>query len=138
MVDAALRTHKFHDLSHFGLRISVGVLLIVHSLGKFDSGGASFFSSIGLPSEMAPLIGLLELIGGALLITGILTRMAASLLAMEMLTIMIYLKKLQSFSGKNGLELELLIFVIMLTVLVLGPGRISISHIMKKIPRFLQ
>jgi len=138
MVDAALRTHKLHDLSHFGLRISVGVLFIVHSLGKFDSGAGGFFSSIGLPSEMALLIGLLELTGGILLIAGVLTRITGSLLAIEMLVIMVYLKKLQSFSGKSGLELELLIFVILLTVLVLGPGKISISHAVKKIPRFLQ
>jgi len=138
MVDATLRTHKLHDLSHFGLRISVGVLLMVHSLGKFDGGSGGFFSSIGLPSEMAPLIGLLELMGGALLVTGVLTRIAASLVAIEMLIIMVYVKKLQSFSGKNGLELELLIFVVMLTVIVLGPGRISISHLVKKIPRFVQ
>ena len=138
MVDATLRTHKLHDLSHFGLRISVGVLLMVHSLGKFDSGTGGFFSSIGLPSEMVPLIGLLELLGGALLVAGVLTRIAASLVAIEMLIIMVYVKKLQSFSGKNGLELELLIFVVMLTVIVLGPGRISISHLVKKIPRFVQ
>ncbi|CUR51492.1 DoxX family protein [Nitrosotalea devaniterrae] len=138
MVDATLRTHKFHDLSHFGLRISVGVLLIVHSLGKFSSGGAGFFSSIGLPPEMALLIGLLESIGGALLVAGVLTRIAASLLAMEMLVIMIHIKKLQAFSGPNGLELDLLVFVIVLTVAVLGPGRISISHAVKKLPRFLQ
>jgi putative oxidoreductase len=138
MVDATLRTHKLHDLSHFGLRISIGVLFIVHGLGKFDSGTGGFFSSIGLPSEMAPLIGLLELIGGILLIAGVLTRIASSLLAIEMLVIMVYLKKLQSFSGKNGLELELLIFVILLTMIVLGPGRISVSHVIKKIPRLLQ
>ncbi len=137
MVDAALRTHKLHDLSHFGLRLSVGVLFIVHSLGKFDSGTGGFFSSIGLPSEMAPLIGLLELIGGILLIAGVLTRIASSLLAIEMLIVMVYLKKLQSFSGKNGLEFELVIFVILLTVIVLGPGRIAISHVVKKLPRFL-
>ena len=138
MVDATLRTHRLHDLSHFGLRISVGILLMVHSLGKFDSGTGGFFSSIGLPAEMAPLIGLLELLGGALLVAGVLTRIAASLVAIEMLTIMVYVKKLQSFSGKNGLELELLIFVVLLTVIVLGPGRISISNIAKKIPRFVQ
>lgn len=137
MVDATLRTHKLHDLSHFGLRISVGVLFIVHSLGKFDTGAGGFFSSVGLPSEMAPLIGLLELIGGMLLIAGVLTRIASSLLAIEMLVVMVYLKKLQSFSGKNGLELELLIFVILLTVITLGPGRISLSHAVKKLPRFL-
>ena len=137
MVDATLRTHKLHDLSHVGLRISVGVLFIVHSLGKFDTGAGGFFSSVGLPSEMALLIGLLELIGGILLIAGVLTRIASSLLAIEMLVVMVYLKKLQSFSGKNGLELELLIFVILLTVIVLGPGRISLSHAVKKLPRFL-
>ena len=138
MVDATLRTHKLHDLSHFGLRISVGVLFIVHSLGKFDSGAGNFFSSMGIPSEMALLIGLLEMIGGVLLIVGVLTRIAGSLLAIEMLVIMVYLKKLQSFSGKNGLEFELIIFVILLTVIVLGPGRISVSHVIKKIPRFVQ
>jgi putative oxidoreductase len=112
-------------------------MFIVHSLGKFDSDAAGFFSSIGLPSEMAQLIGLLELIGGALLVVGVLTRISASLIAIEMLYVMVFLKKLQSFSGKNGLELELLAFVILLTVVVLGPGRISISHIVKKMPRFL-
>src|SRR5574337_23182 len=137
MADATLRTYKLHDLSHFGLRISVGVLFIVHSLGKFDSSAGGFFSSVGLPSEMAPLIGLLELIGGMLLIAGVLTRIASSLLAIEMLIVMVHLKKLQSFSGKNGLELELLIFVILLTIIALGPGRISISHAVKKLPRFL-
>jgi len=106
MVDAALRTHRLHDLSHFGLRISVGVLFIVHSLGKFDSGAGGFFSSIGLPSEMALLIGLLELTGGILLIAGVLTRIAGSLLAIEMLVIMVYLKKLQSFSEKVDLSLS--------------------------------
>ncbi|KFI21096.1 DoxX family protein, partial [Nitrosococcus oceani] len=71
-------------------------------------------------------------------VAGVLTRIAASLLAMEMLVIMIHIKKLQAFSGPNGLELDLLVFVIVLTVAVLGPGRISISHAVKKLPRFLQ
>lgn len=138
MVEATLRTHKFHELSHLGLRLAVGTMFIVHSLGKFGGGAGGFFSSIGLPSEMAPLIGLLELIGGALLVAGVLTRISATLLAMEMLGIMVYVKKLESFSGKNGLELELLAFVIFLTILVLGPGKLSLSHLVKKIPRLLQ
>ena len=138
MVEATLRTHRLHDLSHFGLRIVAGVLFIVHSVGKFDSGSSGFFSSIGLPAEMGFLIGVLELVGGALLIAGVLTRITSSLLAIEMLGVMIYIKKVQAFSGRGGLELELLAFVILLTIVVLGPGRISISHIAKKIPRFLQ
>lgn len=136
MAGATIVTGKFHDLSHLGLRASVGLMFIVHSLSKFDDSTGGFFSSIGLPSEMAPLIGLLEFVGGIFLVMGIMTRISASLLAMEMLFVMISIKKLQSFSGKNGLELELLAFVILLTLLVLGPGRISISHVVKKLPRF--
>jgi len=138
MAEATLRTHRLHDLAHFGLRIVVGVLFIVHSIGKFDDSSKGFFSSVGLPPDMALWIGLLELIGGILLVSGVLTRIASSLLAIEMLGVMLYVKKLQAFSGKGGLEMDLLAFVILLTVIVLGPGKISISHIIKKIPRFLQ
>ncbi len=138
MVEATLRTQRLHELVHFGLRITIGVLFIVHSIGKFDTSSKGFFSSVGLPADMAFLIGLLELIGGILVVAGILSRISSSLLAIEMLLVMLYIKKLQSFSGKGGVELDLLAFVILLTVIVLGPGKISISHIIKKVPRFLQ
>jgi putative oxidoreductase len=131
-------SNRLHDLTHFGLRITVGVLFIVHSIGKFDTSSKGFFSSVGLPPDMAILIGLLELIGGVLLVAGVLTRISSSLLAIEMLGVMLYVKKLQAFSGKGGVEMDLLAFAILLTIIVLGPGKISISHIIKKIPQFLQ
>jgi putative oxidoreductase len=93
---------------------------------------------VGLPADMAVLIGLLELLGGMLVVTGVLTRIASSLLAIEMLGVMLYVKKLQAFSGKGGLEMDLLAFAILLTMISLGPGKISFSHVIKKIPRFLQ
>ena len=138
MVEVTLRTQRLHELVHFGLRITIGVLFIVHSIGKFDTSSKGFFSSVGLPADMAFLIGLLELIGGILLVAGILSRISSSLLAIEMLLVMLYIKKLQSFSGKGGVELDLLAFVILLTVIVLGPGKISLSHVIKKVPRLLQ
>ena len=131
-------SHRLHDLTHFGLRITVGVLFIVHSIGKFDVSSKGFFSSVGLPADMAILIGLLELIGGLLIVVGVLTRISSSLLAIEMLGVMLYVKKLQAFSGKGGIEMDLLAFAILLTIIVLGPGKISISYIIKKIPRVLQ
>jgi putative oxidoreductase len=137
MVEATLRTHRLHDLVHFGLRITIGVLFIVHSIGKFDTSSKGFFSSVSLSADMAFLIGLLELIWGTLLVAGILSRIS-SLLAIEMLSVMLYIKKLQSFSGKGGVELDLLAFVILLTAIVLGPRKISLLHVVKKVPRFLQ
>ena len=138
MTDATIRTHILHDLSHFGLRFVVGIFFILHSVMKFNPQFQDFLKSVGLPGEMNILIGLLEFIGGILLVVGVLSRLASSLLAIDMLGAIVYIKKMESFSGKNGVELELLAFIILLTIIVLGPGRISISHIMKKIPRFLQ
>jgi putative oxidoreductase len=138
VTDATLRTHRLHETVHFGLRITVGVLFIVHSIGKFDTSSKEFFSSVGLPPDMAILIGLLELTGGTLLVIGILSRISSSLLAIQMLLIMTYVKKLQAFSGKGGFEIDLLAFAMLLSIIVLGPGKISLSHIIKKVPRFLQ
>ena len=138
MPEATFKTNNLHDLSHFGLRLVVGVFFMVHSQAKFGSGFGQFLSSLGLPSEMSILIGLLELVGGALLIVGVLSRIASSIIAIDMLGAIIYVKKLKAFSGNQGIELELLAFIILLTIIVLGPGRISIAHVVKKIPRFLQ
>jgi len=99
MVDANLRTNRFHDLSHFGLRIVVGVFFIVHSQMKFGSGFGGFLASIGLPAEMGVLVGLLELIGGSLLVVGVLTRISSSLIAIDMLGAIVYVKKAKAFSG---------------------------------------
>jgi putative oxidoreductase len=137
-MDANLKTSKFHDLTHFGLRLVVGIFFMVHSQVKFGTGFGGFLHSIGIPAEIAPLVGLLELVGGAVIILGVLSRIASALLAINMLGAIIYVKKMQEFSGKNSIELELLAFVILLTIIVLGPGRISISYLIKKIPRFLQ
>jgi putative oxidoreductase len=137
-MDATLKTHKLHDLGHFGLRLVIGIFFIVHSQQKFGSGFGGFLQNLGIPPEMGPLIGFLELIGGALLIVGILSRISSALLVIDMLGAIIYVKKIQAFSGKNGVELELLALVILLMILILGPGRISLSHVIKKIPRFLQ
>ena len=138
MADASLRTHKFHDLSHLGMRLVVGVFFMVHSELKFSGGFGKFLSNIGLPPEMAVLIGLLELVGGFLLVLGVLSRIASALIAIDMLGAIVLVKKIKAFSGNQGVELELLAFRILISIMVLGPGKISVSHLVKKIPRALQ
>jgi putative oxidoreductase len=41
-------------------------------------------------------------------------------------------------TGQRGFEIDLLLLAASLTIITMGPGRISISHLAKKIPRFLQ
>ena len=138
MAGSELRTHGLHDLSHFGLRLAAGVFFMVHSQAKFGSGFGRFLSDLGLPPDLALPVGLLELVGGALLIVGVLSRISAAIIAVDMLGAMILVKKMKSFSGTQGVELELLAFVVLLTIAVLGPGRISLYNLIKSIPRSMQ
>jgi putative oxidoreductase len=138
LTDARIKESKLHDIAHFGIRSVAGVLFIVHSTAKFNPEFSNFFVNVGLPTELQFPIGILELLGGILLVLGILTRISSSLLVIEMLGVVIFIKKLKSFSGQGGAELELIALAILLVLIVTGPGRVSISHIVKKIPRFLQ
>ena len=138
LTEARIKESKLHDIAHFGIRSVAGVLFMVHSTGKFNPGFSNFFVNVGLPPELQFPIGILELLGGILLVLGILTRISSSLLVIEMLGVIIFIKKLKSFSGQGGAELELIALAILLVLIVTGPGRVSISHLVKKIPRFLQ
>jgi len=42
------------------------------------------------------------------------------------------------FVSKGGWEWDLVMLAVVLAIITAGPGRISISHLVRKIPRFLQ
>lgn len=136
---AEIRESKLHDIVHFGLRASVGAIFIYHGLGKFynqDFLGA--LSSWGLGPEIAIPVALAESVGGILLVIGILSRISAAILAVDMLGAIFVVKKLKSFSGQGGWEFDLILLAAVLAIMIIGPGKVSISHLAKKIPRFLQ
>ena len=83
-------------------------------------------------------IALAEFVPGILLIIGGLTRISASILAIVMLGAIFVVKGAQNLTGQGGVELDLLLLASLLVIIVIGPGRISISHTLKKVPRFLQ
>lgn len=138
MADAKITESKLHDITHFGIRAALGVIFIVHGLGKFNPGFAGFLTNIGIPTEMQILLALAELVPGILLIIGILTRISASILSMVMLGAIFHVKHAADLTGQMGYELDLILLASCLAMIVAGPGRVSISHIIKKIPRFLQ
>ena len=138
MTDAKIREGKLHDITHFGIRAAIGVIFVVHGSGKFDPGFVGFLNQIGIPTEMQFLLALAEFVAGILLIIGILTRISASVLSMVMLGAIFHVKRADHLIGQGGYELDLVILAGVLSIIVAGPGRVSISHVVKKIPRFLQ
>ena len=134
-----LSTSKLHDIAHIGMRATIGVIFIVHGFGKFGNPGfGGWISSMGIPVEMQIPIALAEFIPGIFLIFGIFTRISSSLLSIVMLGAIFLVKGASSLTGEGGYELDLILLAACLVIIVSGPGRISISHLIKKIPRVLQ
>jgi putative oxidoreductase len=122
-----MNSHKLLAVGPLPIRILAGITFIAHGLPKFEdiAGTQGFFGSIGLPPELVLPIGLLEVIGGIALIIGVLTRIAAALLIIDMIGAIILVKISKGFVG--GYEFELLLIGISLSLLLTGPGRISIE-----------
>jgi len=137
-LESKIRETIFHDIAHFGLRLVLGVAFVVHGTEKFAPMFAEYMPSFGIPLELQVPIALAELVPGILLILGVLTRISSSLLSVVMLGAIFLVLKAASFSGQYGYEYPLVLLAANLVVIAIGPGRISLSHVVKKIPRFLQ
>lgn len=138
-IEAKLSENKLHDLTHWGLRASIGVIFIVHSLKKFDPSWQEWLINMGIPPELQLPIALAELIGGILLVIGILTRISSAIFSIILLGAIFHIRWENGFFiSQGGWEWDLAMLAVTLSIIVAGPGRASISHIVKKIPRYLQ
>ena len=138
MAEAKISDGKLNDVVFMGLRAAIGVIFIAHGAGKFGEGFVGFLTGpLGMPPEMQIPIALAELVPGILLIIGVLTRISGSLLSIIMLGAIFYVKGAANLTGERAYELDLILLAASLVIVVMGPGRISLSHIAKKIPRFL-
>ena len=137
MTTSEIKEKVLNDVVFMGLRSAIGVIFIVHGMAKFNPGFANFLSNIGLPPEMQIPIALAELVPGILLIIGILSRLSTILLSIIMLGAIFHVKGAQSLTGDGGVEIDLILLASILVIMIAGPGRISLSQIIKKLPRCL-
>jgi len=138
LAEAIFLQNKLHDITHWGIRAAIGVVFIVQGSGKFNPGFAGFLASIGVPVELQIPIALAETIGGILLIVGVLSRISSSIFCIIGLGAIFLVKGATNLTGEGGYDIDLLLLAGNLLIIVAGPGRVSISHVVKKIPRFLQ
>ncbi|MFI5400817.1 MAG: DoxX family protein, partial [SAR324 cluster bacterium] len=114
------------------VRLFTGILLFAHGYQKVFNTGlgavAGFFEKIGivLPQVTGPFIGLLELIGGALLFLGLFTRWLGAIFAVEFLYAT-YAKWVLMDKGYFGSETEIYILVTGLLLASNGGGRYSLD-----------
>jgi putative oxidoreductase len=110
------------------IRILAGIAFIAHGIPKLSDPAMTqgFFGNIGLPPELAIPIGMLEVIGGFALLVGVVTRIASILFIIQMIGATLVAKLSEGFVG--GFELELLLMSVAISLLLTGPGKISIEY----------
>jgi putative oxidoreductase len=121
------------------VRIVVGIMFLMHVLGKFKIGAdgvaANVLSKNGIePALMwAYVIMFLETVGGVCLIVGLFTRFFAAALAIEMLVALLFVHLPNGYAaGTGGYEYVLLIGAVCLAIAVRGGGIYSVDRLIGK------
>jgi len=113
------------------LRIIVGLVFFKHGFPKLNDlkGTAKMFDSMGFrPGHLwGAFIALLEVVGGFALIFGFLSQLFALLFAIEMLVVILMVKRKMGLV--NGYELDLVLLAACLVIFSSGSGMFSIDQI---------
>lgn len=122
---------KFSDWAFAPLRLGLGVVFLLHGIGKLSaigpfaggiSGTAGFFASLGIPAAMffAWVVALVETFGGLFVLLGLFTRYAALtlLINMSVALILVHIPK-----GYAASEFAGLVWVCLLALLFSGEGK---------------
>ena len=119
-----------------GLRLVTGAVFIAHGLPKFGIGGgngleglAGWLGGMGVPLPMlsAVLVASSEVIGGAMLIIGFMTRFAAATQVIAMLVAVLMVHWSNGFTGEGGYQWALLLAAAAFALMMDGAGRYSID-----------
>jgi len=126
--------NRFDDAGKLLLRLTIGILLLMHGLFKLANGIESITALVlaqGWPAWIAFGVFIGEIIAPSLLIIGVLTRAGALVIVFNM-GLAIYLahaSQILSLTKTGGwaLELQGLFLIGALVVALLGAGRFSLG-----------
>lgn len=122
------------------VRLALGVVFVVHGVGKLFgvgpsatglSGFSGFLGSLGVPFPSVAALGvaLVETVGGLFVLVGFLTRYAALFIAIDMLVATLLVHLPRGFSAsEGGYEFTLTLFLVSLALVFLGSGALSVDR----------
>jgi putative oxidoreductase len=115
------------------LRVALALIFIYHGYPKLvraDAAMREFFMQHGFPGYFVGLAGILECIGGGMLMIGLFTRPAALLLAAEMVIAIWKVKMVHGVFAVNEYQFELALAAACVALATVGAGSLSVDHVM--------
>lgn len=122
-----------YDAALVIMRLALGTVFIAHGAQKLliqtIPGVTSFFAQGGVPYPdiVAPLVTGVELFGGIALVLGLLTRLAAFALMVDMIAALILVHLPNGFFLPNGFEFVLTLAAASFSFVVAGAGAYSLD-----------
>ena len=123
------------DVGKLILRIALGVLILLHGIGKLSkgvSGIEGMLQGIGLPASLAFGVYIGEVLAPILVLLGFYARVGAGLIAVNMLFAMLLAHRSELLTlGKQGgwaLELQGMFLFTALALVFMSPGKYSINR----------
>jgi putative oxidoreductase len=121
------------DLALLILRVIGGIVFIAHGSQKLFvfgvAGTQGAFAQMGAPAPAitAILIMAIECLGGLALVLGLLARLAAIGLAIDMLGAILVVHLKNGFFLPTGVEFVLTLMTVALAIAIAGPGAYSVD-----------
>ena len=130
------------DVALLATRVLLGVIMLAHGYQKLVVNGigrtTAGFESMSIPLAIvsASFVTVVELVGGALLILGLLTTVVAGLMGFVMAGAAAFVHARHGvFVSAGGWELVGSIAGALLALAAAGPGRLSLAHLLRARPR---
>ena len=131
---------RLQPLGALIMRLTLGAIMIAHGYAKIIPRGALYnfthtVAHLGMPAWLGYVAAFTEFFGGILLILGLLTRVAAVGVAIDMAVAVIKVHLHGGLTGRNGqpgFEFPLALFAVSVMLVFTGAGLLSIDHVIGK------
>jgi putative oxidoreductase len=123
---------RLHPLALLALRVVLGIIMIAHGYPKVTNipKTMGMLHSLSIPQWMAYLTAAAEFAGGILLIVGLLTRLAALAVCIDLIVAIDKVHWKNGLRGPMGFEFPMSVATIAFALIFLGAGAISLDAVL--------
>jgi putative oxidoreductase len=132
--------NRFQSFGALVMRLALGVIMLVHGYHKIIPRGALYaftqqVAHLGMPAWLGYVSAFTEFFGGMLLVLGLLARIAALGIVIDMGVAVVKVHLHAGLTGRSsqaGFEYPLALFAIALMLVFTGSGLLSLDQVIGK------